>query len=77
METEVLILKIIAIIVLTILAMWLIRKLVESFFNIQTLFKASKDRNHPSRVASSGVVLNKKTRKLENCGDKVILPFKS
>lgn len=68
--------KIIAIVVLSIVAMWLIKKLIESLFNISMLFKALKDANHPSRRRSSGVVLNQETKKLEaSGGDKIILPF--
>ena len=67
--------KIIAIVLLSFAAMWLIKKLVESFINIYILFKASKDVNHPSHRRSSDIVLNQKTQKLEQCTDKVILPF--
>lgn len=68
--------KIIAIVILSVVAMWLIKKLVESFFNISVLYKALKDVNHPSRRRSSGVVLNQKAKKLEaSGGDKIILPF--
>lgn len=67
--------KIIAIVLLSVAAMWLVKKLIEGFFNISVLFKASKDFTHPSRRRSSNVVLNQKTRKLERCPDKIILPF--
>lgn len=66
---------IIVLIALAILAMWLIKKLVETAWNLVVLYKASRDKNHPSRIPSSGVVLNTKTKKLEACGDKIILPF--
>ncbi|MBO6281956.1 MAG: hypothetical protein J6N49_05455 [Alphaproteobacteria bacterium] len=68
-------LLLIAVVVLTGLIMYLIKKLVETIINLITLYKARKDPNHPARISSSGIVLNKKTKKLEACGDKIILPF--
>ena len=67
--------KIVIITVLAVVVMWLCKKLVENFFNLLTLFKASKDKNHPSRVPSSDMVLNQKTHKLEGRKEKIILPF--
>lgn len=66
---------IIAVVVLSVLAMYFIKKLVETAWNIAILHKASKDKTYPARFSSSGMVLNKKTKKLEACGDKISLPF--
>lgn len=68
--------NIIAIIALTILVMYFMKKTIEAFLNLLTLFEAKKDPNHPRHVRSSGIVINKKTKKLEaSGGDKILLPF--
>lgn len=67
--------KIVVIFGLVVLAMYCIEKLVKSVFNLIVLYKASKYTNHSARVRSNGIVLNKKTKKLEACGEKIILPF--
>jgi len=72
---ETLAFKITAITVLSLIAMWLFKKLIECFFNISILSKAQKDHNHPSRISSSDVVVNTDTKKLEGNKDKIILPF--
>lgn len=73
---EIVILKVVAVAVLAVLAMYLLKKVIESLFNLSVLFKASKDKNHSARVPSSGVVVNTETKKLEaSGGDKTILPF--
>jgi len=66
--------KIAIIIALTILAMWLIKKIVEQAINLYLQYKEAK---HPGTLPrkKSGVVLNKKTRKLENAAGELILPF--
>ena len=71
------VLKCAVIVLLTVLIMYLIRKLVESVINWQTYRQAMKDPNHTGRVPNSGIVLNKKTKKLEPSGPdyKIILPF--
>ena len=69
------VLRVIGIFVLAFLIMYFMRKFVESIFNLITLIKASKDPNHPCRAESSEVVFNRKTGKLENCGDVIKLPF--
>ena len=74
MELE---LKIIAIVLLSIIAMWLIRKLVEGIINFSVYRRALKDPDHPARIPNSGIVFNKRTKKLEPSGPecKIILPF--
>lgn len=70
-------LKCVVLVLLTTLIMYLIKKLVESVINWQTYRQAMKDPNHPARVPNSGIVLNKKTKKLEPSGPdyKISLPF--
>ena len=68
--------KSIAVVVLTILFMYLLRKFVESVFNLIAIFKASKKTNNPYRVESAGIVFNAKTEKLESRGGEFVkLPF--
>ena len=71
MDTEV---KIVLIIALTILAMWLIKKITEQVINLYYLIKEAK---HPGTLPrkNQGVVLNKKTGKLETTPGELILPF--
>lgn len=66
---------IIAVIVLFMMAMWLIKKIIEAAWDLRIIHQASKNKHHPSWSSSSGIVLNKKTKKLEACGDKINLPF--
>ncbi len=75
METSEFFLRVIALVVLTIIIMWLFKKLVESVINLVTIIKAAKDWNHEANAESTHVVLNKKTKKLENAGNVVKLPF--
>ncbi|MBR3502030.1 MAG: hypothetical protein IKO06_03900 [Alphaproteobacteria bacterium] len=75
METSEFFLRVIAIVVLTIIIMWLFKKLVESVINLVTIIKAAKDWNHEANAESAHVVFNKKTKKLENASNVVKLPF--
>ena len=65
---------IVLIVVLTIIAMWLIKKIVEASINLCILRKYQK-RDGLHKIETSGVVYNKKTNKLEATSDKTILPF--
>ena len=58
----------------TILVCLCIKKIVEAFINIAVLLD---ERKHPGRYLrkGGGVVLNKKTKKLEEEKGSVILPF--
>lgn len=64
--------KVLAVVLLTIAIMFFIKKLVESVINLSYL---SKDKNlYDVSNQKHGVVLNKKTKKLE-ADQSVILPF--
>ena len=66
------VLKVLAVVLLTIAIMFFIKKLVESVINLSYL---SKDKNlYDVSNQKHGVVLNKKTQKLE-ADQSVILPF--
>lgn len=67
--------KFIIIIVLAVLIMFFIKKIVQSVFNLITAIKASKNRNHGANAESCEVVINEKTKKLENCKNFIKLPF--
>ena len=64
--------QILLLILLAIIFMWAFKKLLESIFNFQTLMREKK---HPGSVPrTAGMVLNKKTGKLE-ADSHPILPF--
>lgn len=64
--------KVLAVVLLTIAIMFFIKKLVESVINLSYL---SKDKNlYDVSNQKHGVVLNKKTKKLE-ADQSVILPY--
>jgi hypothetical protein len=66
------VLKVLAVVLFTIAIMFFIKKLVESVINLSYL---SKDKNlYDVSNQKHGVVLNKKTKKLE-ADQSVILPF--
>lgn len=68
--------KSIAVVVLTILFMFPLRKFVESVFNLIAILKDLKKPNNPDRVESAGIVFNAKTEKLESSGGEFVkLPF--
>lgn len=55
-------------------SVWVIKKLIFCFYNLQTLIKAKKNPQDYPRTSGS-IVFNKKTKKLEETGGKTILPF--
>ena len=75
METSEFYFRVIGLIALTVIIMWLIKKLTEAVINSITHIKASKDWSHEANAESSEVVINKKTKKLENASNVVKLPF--
>ena len=68
-------LKIALVVGLSVLIMYLIRKLVESVLNLKTIIGASKNVNHEANAESSEVVYNTETKKFENCDNITKLPF--
>ncbi len=65
-------LKVAAVVLLGILAMFLIKKLVEGVFNLKIVFK--KDNLRDISKQRNGIVINTKTKKLE-ADQSLILPF--
>ena len=65
-------LKVAAVVLLGILAMFLIKKLVEGVFNLKIVFK--KDNLRYISKQRNGIVINTKTKKLE-ADQSLILPF--
>lgn len=65
-------LKVAAVVLLGILAMFLIKKLVEGVFNLKFVFK--KDNLRDISKQRNGIVINTKTKKLE-ADQSLILPF--
>jgi hypothetical protein len=58
--------RILAMVILTVIICYLIKKLVESIFNLITLWETRKHPGrYPERFNRGGMVFNKKTRKLE------------
>jgi len=68
----VLTLKVLAVVLLTIVIMFFIRKLVESVFNLT--FMLRKKNSYDVSNQRHGIVLNKETKKLE-ADQSIILPF--
>ena len=68
----VLTLKVLAVVLLTIVIMFFIRKLVESVFNLT--FMLRKKNLYDVSNQRHGIVLNKETKKLE-ADQSIILPF--
>lgn len=67
--------KILAMVILTIIICYLIRKLTESIINLITLWETKKHPGrYPERFNRGGIVFNKKTRKLE-ADNHIMLPF--
>ncbi|MBQ8750825.1 MAG: hypothetical protein IJZ30_04235 [Alphaproteobacteria bacterium] len=69
-----LLLDIVLVVALTIIVMWLTKKITERVINLIILFKYKK-RDNLHNIESSGIVYNKKTNKLEATPDKTVLPF--
>lgn len=67
-------LKLGCIIVLVFFAMWCMRKIIETTFNLYALWYEKKLLGSLPRT-SGNIVFNKKTGKLEETPGKVILPF--
>lgn len=65
-------LKVVAVVLLSILAMFLIKKLVEGVFNLKVVLK--KDNPRDISKQRNGIVLNTKTKKLE-ADQSLTLPF--
>lgn len=65
-------LKVLAIVLLCILAMFLIKKIVEGVFNLNVVLR--KDNTRDISKQRNGIVLNTKTKKLE-ADQSLILPF--
>lgn len=65
-------LKVVAVVLLSILAMFLIKKLVEGVFNLNVVLR--KDNSRDISKQRNGIVLNTKTKKLE-ADQSLILPF--
>lgn len=65
-------LKVVAIVLLSILVMFLIKKLVEGVFNLNVVLR--KDNSRDASKQRNGIVLNTKTKKLE-ADQSLILPF--
>lgn len=65
-------LKVLAVVLLSILAMFLIKKLVEGVFNLKVVFR--KDHSRDISKQKNGIVLNTETKKLE-ADQSLILPF--
>ena len=66
---------ILALVLLTIIAMIAITIIVKAIINLLTLKKYCKAIDGLHHVEGSGFVVNKKTKKVEPTGSKVILPF--
>lgn len=64
--------QILLLILLAIIFMWAFKKLLESIFNLQALMREKKQPGSLPRTV--GMVLNKKTGKLE-ADSRTILPF--
>lgn len=70
-----LILIISALVILTLFIMWCIIRIIKCMHNLIVLKKYGKAIDGVHHVEGSGIVVNKKTQKLEGTSSKVILPF--
>jgi len=67
--------RILVMVILTVIICYLIKKLVESIFNLITLWETLRNPGrYSNRFNHGGIVFNKKTRKLE-ADNHIMLPF--
>ena len=66
---------VIILLVITILACWLVKKLVEYIINLWSLRRQDCTHSAPYFREGGGIAYNKKTNKLEANGGKNVLPF--
>ena len=66
---------ILVLVLLLVIAIIAIRQMVKAVINLLTIKKYGKAINGVHHIEGSGFVVNKKTKKVEPTGSKMILPF--